>query len=90
MKSFLIALLTAMLVVTYSRLDAQVSAYPYLESFDSTFTSGYAVQFLPNWWGNVVRPDTLFRETSHVHTGAGALYMIPQEEEFRTIARVAL
>ncbi len=79
-----------MLVVTYSRLDAQVSAYPYLESFDSTFTSGYAVQFLPNWWGNVVRPDTLFRETSHVHTGAGALYMIPQEEEFRTIARVAL
>jgi len=71
-------------------LYAQVNTFPYSESFEDPFTNGNKVYFLPNWWGNYVGLDTMGQYTGYVHTGAHALFMVPEGEELTTIAQVEL
>jgi len=87
MKSILL-FLAAIIVSTLS--FGQVSTYPYLQSFEDPFTYGNKVFFLPNWWGNYVKVDTMGQYDAFAHTGNYCLYMKPEGEEFKTMAQVKL
>lgn len=60
------------------QLFAQVSSFPYNEGFEGTFTTGTAVDFIPNWNGNEVQTSSrIFRDGANMRTGSGALAVIP-------------
>lgn len=70
--------------------NAQINTYPYTESFEDPFTMGHSVYFLPNWWGNFVAVDSMGQYDGFAQAGTHSLYMIPEGEEFKTIAQVNL
>ncbi len=64
----------------FSGLRAQVSDYPYEQDFESDFTTGTAVEFLPWWWGNDVRTGTsrVYKAgAAYAHSGNAALGFVP-------------
>lgn len=57
---------------------AQVSTLPYAQSFDSEFTIGQNVMFLPDWTGNdVTTTNRIFRETTEFNSTPAAMAVIP-------------
>ncbi len=83
-------ILTLLGVLLAESLFAQVSTYPYVQSFEEPFTYGHNTTFLPNWWGNYVAVDTLGQYAFFGHTGSSSLFFQPEGEEFKVIARVML
>lgn len=69
-------LLVAFLIST--KLYGQVSIFPYNEGFESIFTTGVNVEFIPNWTGNeVTTSNRIFRDGTNQNVGTGALAVIP-------------
>ncbi|MGI8892862.1 MAG: lamin tail domain-containing protein, partial [Bacteroidia bacterium] len=59
-------------------LNAQVSTFPYDEGFESTFTTGLNVEFIPDWTGNeVATTNRIFRDGTNQRTGIGSMAVIP-------------
>lgn len=57
---------------------AQISTLPYVQSFDSEFTIGQNVMFLPDWTGNdVTATNRIFRETTDFNSTPAAMAVIP-------------
>lgn len=57
---------------------AQISTLPYAQSFDSEFTIGQNVTFLPDWTGNdVTETNRIFRETTDFNSTPAAMAVIP-------------
>lgn len=71
-------------------MQAQVNTYPYMQSFETPFTYGKSIYFIPNWWGNYVALDTMGQFDTFAHSGTHSLYMLPEGEEFKTTAQVKL
>lgn len=90
MKRLVLILALLVLVFAPDKSNAQVSSLPYIQTFEDSFTMGKDVEFLPQWLGNVVAPDTMYQELGYVYAGMGALAMVPQEEEFRNLAKLYL
>ncbi len=90
MKRLVLILASLMLAFAPDKVNAQVSTLPYIQTFEDSFTMGKDIEFLPQWLGNVVALDTMFQEFEYVYNGSGALAMVPQEEEFRNLAKLYL
>jgi len=71
-------------------MRAQVSIYPYSQSFEDPFKYGHNIVFLPNWWGNYVATDTMGQYDAYAYAGSHSLFMLPEGEEFKTIVQVKL
>jgi len=70
--------------------SAQISSFPASESFDTAFTEGTDVAFLPNWQGNTVAAtNRIFRDETDFSTGPAAMSIIPTSS-FTGDARVNL
>lgn len=66
------------LFITTLKLSAQISNFPYNEGFESPFTTGINVEFIPDWTGNeVAASNRIFRDGTNQNTGTGALAVIP-------------
>ncbi len=77
-------------VIITGVMYAQVSSYPYTQSFEEPFVYGHKVHFLPDWWGNYIVPDTMGQYDAFAHSGGHSLFMRPEGEEFKTMIQVAL
>ncbi len=69
---------------------AQINTLPHMEGFENEFTNGHNVNFLPNWWGNVVAIDTIYQDDNRPHNGSFNLTMVPKEEEFKVVVEADL
>lgn len=79
MKRFLPLIFTALF---FLKSHGQVNEFPYLESFENqTLTEGLNVEFINNWYGNLVDGTRIFLENTNVKTGASALGLWPVVEE---------
>lgn len=79
MKRFLPLILTALF---FLKSHGQVNEFPYLESFENqTLTEGVNVEFINNWYGNLVDGTRIFLENTNVKTGVSALGLWPVVEE---------
>lgn len=79
MKRFLPLIFTALF---FLKSHGQVNEFPYLESFENqTLTEGINVEFINNWYGNLVDGTRIFLENTNVKTGASALGLWPVVEE---------
>ena len=58
---------------------SQISTLPSTESFDTVFTEGSSVAFIPNWTGNIVAPPStkIFRDITDYNSAPAALSVIP-------------
>jgi hypothetical protein len=83
-------LLTLAAFLFAGSMQAQVNTYPYLQSFETPFEDGKNIYFIPNWWGNYVALDTMGQYDAFAHSGSHSLYMLPEGEEFKTMAQVKL
>jgi len=67
----------------FVRIGAAQVTLPYTQGFEDSFTEGTNVEFITDWWANLIAADTMYQETTNVHSGSGALAAIPfGEEEF--------
>ncbi|MEC4051115.1 T9SS type A sorting domain-containing protein [Flavobacterium sp. SUN046] len=76
MKKLIYLLLSALAPgIMYS----QISTFPSSESFDTAFTEGTSVSFIPNWTGNIVAPPSskIFRDITDYNSAPAALSIIP-------------
>lgn len=71
-------------------VQAQISTFPHTEGFESPFTTGPSVNFLPNWWANFMTPDTMWQDDTRPYAGTYNLTMIPDVHEFLTIVEADL
>jgi hypothetical protein len=72
----LFTLLTLILCLSQAR--AQISTFPTTEGFESPFTTGLNVAFIPNWTGNEVAFGTrIFADSLNARTGSRGLGIIP-------------
>lgn len=79
MKRFLLLLF---LCSFYLKSFGQVNQFPYLESFENqTLTLGTNVEFIDNWYGNLVDGTRIFLESINVKNGTSALGLWPIVEE---------
>ena len=85
-----IFLLVGLLFTICNPFYAQINTFPYTEGFEDDFVYGNNVYFLPNWWGNIVQQDTIYRDESRPYAGSAHLTMIPKEEELKTIIQADL
>lgn len=73
----LYAMFLGLLLITLVA-SAQISTLPYSQSFDSEFTTGNNIEFIPNWTGNEVgTTNRIFRETTNFNSSPAALAIIP-------------
>ncbi len=74
----LLAVYFALLILFPLNLLAQVTSYPYQQSFEETFTTGESVEFLPNWFGNEVQTgNRIYQSSNQAHNGNFSLAAQP-------------
>lgn len=84
-----ITTLFALLCMTHL-VKAQINTFPHTEGFESPITTGYNVNFYPNWWANAMVADTIFQDDTRPYAGTYNLTMIPAEDEYETIIEADL
>ena len=66
------------MILCLSQAHAQISSFPTTEGFESPFTTGLNVAFIPNWTGNEVAFGTrIFADSLNARTGIRGLGIIP-------------
>lgn len=69
---------TLIILLASITLNAQISSFPYSQGFETAFTYGNGVQFIPNWTGNVVASGfRIHPDSANARTGQVALGVIP-------------
>jgi hypothetical protein len=81
MKKILTLCLTFVMALSAQAQIDLSNMQPHTEGFESTFTNGLRVDFLPNWFGNQVQPTAgsprIHRDTVNRYAGAAALAALP-------------
>lgn len=74
------------MVLCLSQAHSQISSFPTTEGFESPFTTGLNVAFIPNWTGNEVAYGTrIFADSLNARTGSRGLGIIPTSSFSPTI-----
>jgi hypothetical protein len=69
--------LLAFLLLLFTKAPGQQNSFPYGQSFEESFRSGTAVDFLPHWWGNEVAASARIFQSPLARSGAAALAAEP-------------
>ncbi|MCO5232479.1 MAG: lamin tail domain-containing protein [Chitinophagales bacterium] len=75
-------LITIGVLASFS-LNAQIASLPHTESFETTFTIGNNVDFIPNWLGNEVDVNSRIFQTSNKELGMIATGSFTPEVQVR-------